>query len=97
MADDGLLDVCMVDKINLLHRVLILLKVPKGTHLSHPKVHYYQTKKILIELDHKAAYHLDGELFFDRFVMELVGNPICVAPDRRLRKLSKIKKWLILE
>ena len=64
-ADDGLLDVCMVDKLNLFERLSILLKVPKGEHISHPKVHYYQTEKIIIELDRKSAYHLDGELFFD--------------------------------
>jgi diacylglycerol kinase (ATP) len=65
IADDGLLDICMVDKLNLIQRLTILLKVPKGKHLSHPNVHYYQTNKLKIELDHKAAYHLDGELFFD--------------------------------
>lgn len=67
IADDGLLDVCMVDKLNLLQRLVILLKVPKGKHLSHPKVHYFQTEKLIIELDQKAAYHLDGELFFDKY------------------------------
>lgn len=71
-ADDGLLDVCMVDPVNILQRLTILLKVPKGAHLSHPKVHYYQTEKLSIELDHKAAYHLDGELFFaDSFNIEI--------------------------
>jgi len=77
IADDGLLDVCMVDKLNLLQRLSILLKVPKGTHLSHPKVHYYQTKKIAIALDHKAAYHLDGELFFDtHFEIDILPGKI---------------------
>ncbi|MBN2614882.1 MAG: diacylglycerol kinase family lipid kinase [Bacteroidales bacterium] len=64
MADDGLLDVCMVDPVNFFQRLSILLKVPKGTHLSHPRVHYLQTDKVHIELKQKAAYHLDGELFF---------------------------------
>jgi len=54
----------MVDKLNLFTRLVILLKVPKGEHLSHPKVKYYQTKKLQIELERKSAYHLDGELFF---------------------------------
>ena len=64
-ADDGLLDVCMVNKLNLFERLVILLKVPRGEHVSHPKVKYYQSKKIIIEVDSKSAYHLDGELFFD--------------------------------
>ncbi|MBE0649487.1 MAG: diacylglycerol kinase family lipid kinase [Bacteroidales bacterium] len=79
IADDGLLDVCMVDPVNVLQRLSILLKVPKGTHLSHSKVHYYQTQKLRIELDHKAAYHLDGELFFsNRFEIEIHPGKIRV-------------------
>ncbi len=76
-ADDGLLDICMVYKVSLFERLSILMKVPKGEHLSHPKVHYYQTNKILIELDQEAAYHLDGELFFDsRFEIDILPAKI---------------------
>lgn len=64
-ADDGLLDVCMVKKLNLIERLKILLQVPKGTHISHPKVTYYKTDKLVIELENEVPYHLDGELFFD--------------------------------
>jgi len=38
-----------------------------------------------------------GDSYSDRFVLEAAGNPICVAPDQRLRKLSKIKKWSLME
>ena len=64
-ADDGLLDVCMVHKLNLLERINILTKVPKGEHLDHSKVTYYQTDKLIIDIESKVAYHLDGELYFD--------------------------------
>ncbi len=82
-ADDGLLDVCTVYKLNLFERLLILLKVPKGEHISHPKVNYYQTDKLIIEIDKKSAYHLDGELFFDIYFeidilpakLKLIYNP----------------------
>jgi len=77
IANDGLLDVCMVDKLNLYQRLSILLKVPKGEHLSHPKVKYYQTKKLSIEVEQKAAYHLDGELFFDtNFEIDILPQKI---------------------
>ncbi|MCD6089926.1 MAG: diacylglycerol kinase family lipid kinase [Bacteroidales bacterium] len=77
IANDGLLDICMVDKLNLFPRLSILLKVPKGAHLSHPKVHYYQTEKLHIELDRKTAYHLDGELFFDsQFDIDILPKKI---------------------
>ena len=64
IANDGLLDVCAIDKLNLLQRFNILLKVPKGQHLSHKKVVYYQTGAIKIEFDHKVPFHVDGELYF---------------------------------
>jgi YegS/Rv2252/BmrU family lipid kinase len=64
IANDGLLDVCNVKKINLLERFRILLMVPKGTHITNPKVDYHQTDKISIEFDNKVPFHVDGELNF---------------------------------
>ncbi len=64
IANDGLLDVCNVKKLNLLQRFSILLKVPKGEHINDPKVDYYQTEKISIEFDRKVPFHVDGELNF---------------------------------
>lgn len=34
-----------------------------------------------------------GDSYTDRFILQAVGNPICVAADKKLRKLSKKKKW----
>ena len=65
IANDGLLDVCMIKKLNLLQRIKILTMVPKGTHVKDPKVNYYQTEKIRVSFDQKVPYHVDGELFFD--------------------------------
>ena len=74
-ANDGLLDICLVKKINLFKRLSILLMVPKGTHISEAKVHYYKTPKITVEMDNKAPYHLDGELFFDsRFEIDIIDE-----------------------
>lgn len=64
IANDGLLDVCNIEKLSLLKRFKILLMVPKGTHLNDNKVNYFQTDKIRIEFDNEVPYHLDGELFF---------------------------------
>ena len=38
MANDGLLDICSIDKLNLIQRFNILLKVPKGDHLGEKSV-----------------------------------------------------------
>jgi diacylglycerol kinase (ATP) len=64
IANDGLLDVCNVQKLNLIQRFRILLMVPKGTHITNPKVDYHQTDKISIEFDNKVPFHVDGELNF---------------------------------
>jgi YegS/Rv2252/BmrU family lipid kinase len=63
-ANDGLLDVCMIEKLSLFRRLRILLKVPKGTHIEEKKIHYFQTDSIRLEFDHEVPHHLDGELFF---------------------------------
>ena len=65
IANDGLLDVCMIRKLNLLQRLRILTMVPKGTHVNDPKVNYYQTEKLRVSFEQKVPYHVDGELYFD--------------------------------
>jgi HAD superfamily hydrolase (TIGR01490 family) len=42
----------------------------------------------------KAWYY--GDSFTDRFVMEAVGNPVAVSPDKRLLKIAQRKNWPIL-
>jgi len=64
IANDGLLDVCNIKKLNLLQRFRILLMVPKGTHITNPRVDYHQTDNIAIEFDSKVPFHVDGELNF---------------------------------
>lgn len=79
IANDGLFDVCMVGKLSLPERLNILLKVPKGTHLGHKKVSYYTTGRMVIEVNKKSAYHLDGELFFDtRFEIDILPEKLSI-------------------
>lgn len=66
IADDGLLDICFVDKLSIPRRLKILGKVPKGKHIEDKKVTYYQTDKLVVEFKENVPYHLDGELFFDQ-------------------------------
>lgn len=65
IANDGLLDVCMIKKLNLLQRLRILTMVPKGTHVEDKKVNYYQTEKLSIDFGKKVPFHVDGELYYD--------------------------------
>ncbi len=64
VANDGLLDICMIKKLSLMSRFGILLKVPKGSHIEDKKVNYYQTDHIRLEFDCEVPHHLDGELYF---------------------------------
>jgi HAD superfamily hydrolase (TIGR01490 family) len=42
----------------------------------------------------KAWYY--GDSHTDRYVMEAVGNPVAVSPDKRLLKIAQKKNWAIL-
>ncbi len=45
--------------------------------------------------DPRDAYYY-GDSHTDHHVMEAVGNPVAVSPDRRLRKIATGKNWPIL-
>jgi diacylglycerol kinase (ATP) len=64
IANDGLLDVCSIKKLNLFHRFRLLLKVPKGTHITDMRVSYYQTPSINLQFPKEVPFHVDGELSF---------------------------------
>jgi YegS/Rv2252/BmrU family lipid kinase len=79
IANDGLLDVCMIKKLNLVQRIKILTKVPKGSHVNDPKVNYYQTEKLEVRFEQKVPYHVDGELYFDTiFNVELIPSAVSI-------------------
>lgn len=38
-----------------------------------------------------------GDALADMHILERVGNPVCVTPDRKLRKVAKKRGWTIME
>jgi YegS/Rv2252/BmrU family lipid kinase len=66
IANDGLLDVCMIKKLSLFERFRLLLKVPEGKHITEQKVNYYQTSGINLEFSEVVPFHVDGELNFSK-------------------------------
>lgn len=48
------------------------------------------------EFSLESCYYY-GDAHTDRFVMEAVGNPVCVSPDRKLRAYAAQKNWKIVE
>jgi diacylglycerol kinase (ATP) len=86
IADDGLLDVCMIKKLNLLQRFSLLLKVPSGKHIYDRKVNYYQTGEISVKFPEEVPFHVDGELYFSNsFEVKLLplSLKIIYNPDGR--------------
>jgi len=77
VANDGLFDICMVKKINLLNRFRILLMVPKGTHTEDKYVNYYRSEKVNLEFSKAVHFHVDGELYkASKFEVKIIKNAI---------------------
>jgi len=77
MANDGLFDVCRINKLSIPDRLKVLLKAPKGEHIHHKNVDYFQTEKVNIEFPEKVHYHVDGEIFFHQnFEIKLLPESI---------------------
>jgi diacylglycerol kinase (ATP) len=64
IANDGLMDVCMIKKLSLAERFRLLLKVSEGKHITDKKVNYYQAPAINLEFPEEVPFHVDGELCF---------------------------------
>ena len=84
IANDGLLDVCSIKKLNLIQRFRLLLKVPKGEHINDKKVFYYQTSALEIDFPEKVPFHVDGEInFSDKFTVGILPGALNIIynPD----------------
>ncbi len=62
IADDGLLDVCLMDPLSVPGRLKELISVQKGTHLQDKPTHYRQASRITAEFEREVPAHLDGEI-----------------------------------
>ncbi len=62
IMDDGVLDICVVQKINKLKLLLFFPSVLKGTHTRFSEVKLYRTKKISITSETPLQLLGDGEI-----------------------------------
>lgn len=77
IANDGLLDVCSIKKINLFHRFRLLTMVPKGTHIKDKRVNYFRTSSLTLDFPVRVPYHVDGELCFaENFNISIIPGAI---------------------
>lgn len=59
--DDGFLDYTVVEKVPRRTVVALLPKLFKGTHVEHPKVSTFKTKKLFIKTHPNVLLEIDGE------------------------------------
>ena len=60
--DDGLLDVCVIEKINPFLRFWNIPRLKSGSHVRLKKVNVYQTTEIKVDEQPLLNAHIDGEL-----------------------------------
>lgn len=84
IANDGLLDICMIRRLGLFKRLDILIKVSKGAHTNDKRVNYSKATSFEIDFGKKVPFHVDGEVFYaQHFKVEIVPGkiPIIFNPD----------------
>lgn len=79
--DDGLLDVCVVPYMSRLELLRWVPRACRGEHLRHPRIRYFQARKVAL----RAASHL--ELFGDGEFLQALPATIEVMP-RALRVIA---------
>ena len=84
LLNDGLMDICIVDKVSRPTFMKLLPKYKAGTHLDNPEktpfIHYTQCKKAVFESDNVVGVCADGEISpAKRLEIEVVPHGINVV------------------
>ncbi len=95
MLNDGLMDICVVDKVSRPTFMTLLPKYKAGTHLDDsektPFIHYLQCKKAVFEAEETVGVCADGEISAaKRLEIEVVPKGINVV----VPKGSKCTAWV---
>jgi len=67
IPDDGLIDLCLVEKMGRLRMMGLLPLSLKGTHTTRPQVTMYRTRALRVECPEPIHMHIDGEYMGDDF------------------------------
>jgi len=59
--DDGLLDLIFIGDVNRLELLLNMPRLYAGTHLSHPKIQYFQVTEVEVDTDEELFVEAEGE------------------------------------
>jgi YegS/Rv2252/BmrU family lipid kinase len=60
--DDGVFDVVWSEEVRRTEVLRLIPAVLRGTHLSHPKIHFARTAEIALSLAEPTPAHVDGEM-----------------------------------
>jgi diacylglycerol kinase (ATP) len=60
--DDGAFDVVWSEEVSRTEALRLIPAVLRGTHLSHPKIHFARTAEIAVSLVDPTPAHVDGEM-----------------------------------
>jgi len=60
--DDGLLDMCVIPRLNRIEIVQRFPGLMRGTHIRHPAVEYFRARSIGVRSQPRAGVQVDGEV-----------------------------------
>jgi diacylglycerol kinase (ATP) len=69
VLDDGMLDICIVPYMNRLELLRWVPRAYRGEHLNHPRIKYFQARKITLHATSRMELFGDGE-----FLQELPAS-----------------------
>lgn len=97
LDDDGLMEVCIVNKISRLKFINLIGLYKNGTHLNSPKakgiINYAQGKVVEIIGDEDLCYCVDGELHVSKnFKVEVLKRAINFAVPKKIAEKLGIKE-----
>lgn len=100
-----MMDICrhMGNHLGMDNIICTLLEVIDGvcTGLPETRFCFREEKKVRL-LDYCKLHNYDladsyyyGDSIADLPALEIVGNPVCISPDRQLRKVARKRNWRI--
>ncbi len=79
VPDDGFIDFTLIEDVSRFEVITQLPKLYKGTHVNHPKISTYKSKKLEITTEEKIFLEFDGETFgHSPFVFEVIPSALTV-------------------
>lgn len=67
-VDDGIFDICFVEKLPKIKMLLLFPRYMKGTHAGIKGVYFYKGKNVSLSSEEEFAVNIDGEVFLKKDV-----------------------------